>query len=90
MKRYPFPPDLLRLQADWHRTYAALAAPHPAHNTFLRRRLLALSVELLRHPYWSTPDTGPAARVELRERARVTGAGPAAGPGAPGARRRTG
>ncbi|MET9736349.1 hypothetical protein ABZZ79_38740 [Streptomyces sp. NPDC006458] len=85
MKHYPFPPDLLRLQADWHRTYAALAAPRPAHNTLLRRRLLALSVELQWHPYWSAPNAGPAARVELRERARVPESRTlgSAGPGRP-------
>ncbi|MCZ0991499.1 hypothetical protein [Streptomyces diastatochromogenes] len=71
MEHAPFPPDLLQLQADWHRTYAALAAPHPLHPTALRRRLQILSGRLLWHPYWSGPAGTPAARVELRRRART-------------------
>ncbi|OXY87467.1 hypothetical protein BEK98_43855 [Streptomyces diastatochromogenes] len=39
MEHAPFPRDLIELQADWQRTYAALAVPRPVHTTALRRRL---------------------------------------------------
>jgi hypothetical protein len=71
-----FPPDLIELQADWQRTYAALAVPHPAAPTALRRRLQALSARLLWHPYFSAPGRTPAARVELRRQARALGGRP--------------
>ncbi|WP_258382846.1 hypothetical protein [Streptomyces sp. NTH33] len=38
MEHAIFPPDLMQLQTDWHRTYEALAAPDPARTTELRRR----------------------------------------------------
>ncbi|POX50931.1 hypothetical protein [Streptomyces sp. Ru72] len=63
--------DLIELQVDWQRTYAALAVPRPVHTTALRRRLQALSGRLLFHPYWSGPGRMPAARVELRRQARA-------------------
>lgn len=71
MEETPFPADLVRLQADWQRTYAALAAPRPVDNTALRRRLHTLSGQLLFHPYWSSSDRLPGARVELRRQARA-------------------
>jgi hypothetical protein len=72
MEHAPFPSDLIKLQADWQRTYAALAVPRPVHTTALRRRLQTLSGQLLWHPYWSVPGTS-AARVELRRQARAQG-----------------
>ncbi|KPI02914.1 hypothetical protein OK074_5064 [Actinobacteria bacterium OK074] len=71
MVNAPFPPDLIELQADWQRTYAALAVPRPASPAALRRRLQVLSARLLWHPYFSHPGRVPAARVELRRQARV-------------------
>jgi hypothetical protein len=41
----PFPPDLIRLKANWQRTYAALVVPRPVHTTALRRRLQTLSAQ---------------------------------------------
>jgi hypothetical protein len=70
MEHDPFPRDLIELQADWQRTYAALAVPRPVHTTALRRRLQMLSGQLLFHSYWSGPGQTPAARVELRRHAR--------------------
>ncbi|GAA5608386.1 hypothetical protein [Streptomyces griseus] len=67
MESFPFPDDLVRAQRDWHAAYRALAVPRPRGVTELRRRLLALSVRIEWHPFWSTPDGwSPAARVELR------------------------
>ncbi|WP_203184040.1 hypothetical protein [Streptomyces pratensis] len=69
MESFPFPDDLVRAQREWHDTYRALAAPRPRRTTELRRRLLALSVLIHWHPFWSTsPGRTPAARVELRRR----------------------
>ncbi|WP_405545233.1 hypothetical protein OG478_32975 [Streptomyces phaeochromogenes] len=66
-----FPPDLIRAQRDWIRTYEALAR-RPRHTAALRRRLQELSSWLAAHPFWET-DSGrsPAARVELRRQARA-------------------
>lgn len=67
-----FPDDLVRAQQAWDATYQALAAPHPRYSAVLRRRLLRLSVLLHTHPFWSTTPGGvPAARMELRRRARA-------------------
>ncbi|MFG2800590.1 hypothetical protein [Streptomyces pseudovenezuelae] len=71
MEHADFPRDLIELQADWHRTYAALAVPRPVHTTALRRRLQTLSGQLLFHPYWANPGRPPTARVELRRQARA-------------------
>ncbi|MFF9089954.1 hypothetical protein ACF1BE_26795 [Streptomyces sp. NPDC014991] len=68
-----FPDDLVRMQADWNATYAALAAPHRRDTTALRRRLLRLSVRLWWHPYWETVPSVPVARFELRQLARARG-----------------
>ncbi|MFC8230267.1 hypothetical protein [Streptomyces sp. NPDC057287] len=69
MECFPFPDDLVRAQQEWHDTYRALAAPRPRRASELRRRLLALSVRIHWHPFWSTsPGRTPAARVELRRR----------------------
>ncbi|WP_405848514.1 hypothetical protein [Streptomyces sp. NBC_01518] len=73
MEHASLPPDLIELQADWQRTYAALAVPTPVHATALRRRLYALSGRLLFHPYWSSSRRLPGARVELRRQARALG-----------------
>ncbi|MGW5612056.1 hypothetical protein ACWEWI_39755 [Streptomyces sp. NPDC003753] len=73
MEHVPFPRDLTELQADWQRTYAALAVPRPMPTTALRRCLQTLSSRLLFHPYWSRPGWVPAARVELRGQARALG-----------------
>jgi len=71
MERFPFPEDLVRAQQEWHNTYRALAFPRPRRATELRRRLLALSVRIHCHPFWSTPPgRTPASRVDLRRRAR--------------------
>ncbi|USQ89897.1 hypothetical protein NFX46_40140 (plasmid) [Streptomyces phaeoluteigriseus] len=66
------PHDLVRLQADWYRTYDALAAPHPARPTALRHRLQVLSARLCWHPYWSRQEgLVPAVRQELRRQGRA-------------------
>ncbi|MFC9941757.1 hypothetical protein [Streptomyces pratensis] len=66
MESLPFLDDLVRAQQERHDTYRALALPRPRRTTELRRRLLALSVRIHRHPFWSTPPgRTPAARVEL-------------------------
>ena len=69
-----FPDDLVQAQHDWSTTYRALAAPHPRHNTALRRRLLRLSVRIWWHPYWGTVRSVPASRMQLHEQARSHGA----------------
>lgn len=69
MQGTSFPDDLVGLQADWLRTYRALAGrPATAGTTVLRRRLIALSCAIHVHPYWSRPARagGPA---ELRRAA---------------------
>ncbi|MFJ9634971.1 hypothetical protein ACIRU8_45500 [Streptomyces sp. NPDC101175] len=72
MDRVDLPDDLVLLQADWYRTYDALAAPRPARTTALRRRLFVLSSRLRWHPYWTHSATAvPAARAELRRRGRT-------------------
>lgn len=71
MEHATFPPDLMQLQADWHRTYEALTASDPVRTTVLRRRLQWLSVRLWWHPYWSGPGRTPAARAELRDQVRT-------------------
>lgn len=53
MPHAAFPPDLVQAQRDWNRTYALLAE-HQLHTTVLRRRLLDLSLRLVRHPFWAT------------------------------------
>ncbi|MFD5814087.1 hypothetical protein [Streptomyces sp. NPDC127038] len=73
MESAPFPDDLVQLQTAWNRTYTALAVPRPAGQTALRRRLLALSVRLWWHPFWSQPGRGAGARVELRNRVQAWG-----------------
>ncbi|MFF4795472.1 hypothetical protein ACFY2M_38445 [Streptomyces sp. NPDC001276] len=52
-------------------TYEALAAPHPARTTALRRRLQWLSVRLLWHRYWSGPGRRPTARANSRHQVRT-------------------
>ncbi|WP_136104662.1 hypothetical protein [Streptomyces sp. S816] len=45
----PIPDDLIRVHEEWHSVYQQLAVrPH----THLRRRLLALSTQVLSHPHW--------------------------------------
>lgn len=73
-----FPDDLVRTQRAWTATYQALAGPSPAGNTALRRELLRLSVRLFRHPYLAAH---PAARPELRARARTSASDGAGWPG---------
>lgn len=65
-----FPFDLIQIQRDWNRTYAALER-RPRHTVAPRRRLQQLSARLAAHPFWET-DAGrsPGARVELRQRVR--------------------
>jgi hypothetical protein len=71
MAHTSFPPDLIRAQRDWNRTYEALAR-RPLHTAALRRRLQELSVRLAAHPFWETEaGRSPAARVELRRRVRA-------------------
>ncbi|MFD4587285.1 hypothetical protein ACFWOY_14400 [Streptomyces sp. NPDC058423] len=70
MARYHFPDDLLRLQADWIRTYEGLAQQSPlASTTTLRRSLIALSCRLAEHQFWDGPG-GTAERASLRRAAR--------------------
>ncbi|MER5602991.1 hypothetical protein [Streptomyces sp. NPDC002265] len=72
MDRVDFPHDLVLLQAAWYRTYDALAVPRPARTAVLRRRLYALSIRLLWHPYWLRLAIAvPAAREELRRQGRA-------------------
>ncbi|MEU5001561.1 hypothetical protein [Streptomyces sp. NPDC021622] len=61
------PDDLVRTQREWRATYGQLA--QQPGRTALRRRLLALSIALARHPL------RPAQRAELRQRARSDGTG---------------
>lgn len=61
------PDDLVRVQREWTATYTQLA--QQPGRTALRRRLLALSMTLARHPL------SPAERAELRQRARSDGTG---------------
>ncbi|MFJ4972692.1 hypothetical protein [Streptomyces sp. NPDC088755] len=71
MESFPFPNDLIRAQRAWHAAYRELSSPRPRHATELRRRLLDLSCRIQWHPFWSTPPgRTPAARVELKRRAR--------------------
>ncbi|MEU4084357.1 hypothetical protein [Streptomyces aureus] len=74
VSRMSFPDDLVQLEVAWCRTYDALAVSRPVANTRLRRRLLVLSARLWWHPFWSGPGRMPAARLELRRRARGVGA----------------
>ncbi|MEU9530583.1 hypothetical protein AB0D58_35180 [Streptomyces sp. NPDC048210] len=79
MESFSFPEDLVQDQREWHETYRALAVPRPRRTTELRRRLLALSVRIHWHPFWSTPlGRTASARMELRRRTgggrRVEGA----------------
>lgn len=76
MSRVDFPHDLVRLQADWYRTYDALAAPHPARPTALRHRLQVLSARLCWHPYWSRQEVViPAGRSCAARAGRWSGSG---------------
>ncbi|WP_405658377.1 hypothetical protein [Streptomyces sp. NBC_01166] len=50
-------------------TTPTVPSASPRRATELRRRLLALSVRIHWHPFWSTsPGRTPAAWVELRQR----------------------
>jgi hypothetical protein len=69
---YSFPEDLLKAQHDWYATYAALADAPAAHTAALRRSLLALSAQIVRHPFWDQPAHGPAARMALKQSAWST------------------
>ncbi|MFD7978779.1 hypothetical protein [Streptomyces sp. NPDC059071] len=71
MEHPPFPLDLVQTQKAWSATYAALADMQTGSTTTLRRRLLHLSVALWWHPWWAASATGPAARVELRDRVQT-------------------
>jgi hypothetical protein len=72
MEATPYPRDLLRVQADWSRTYETLANSTGGFGvTALRRRLLHLSVQILWHPRWAAQENSPAARIELRRQARA-------------------
>ncbi|WP_432073160.1 hypothetical protein [Streptomyces wuyuanensis] len=85
MARNLFPPDLLRLQIDWIRTYEALARQAPTESTTaLRRRLIELSCRLAGHDFWAGPG-GTAERASLRRTARRRPADPfrVTGSGAP-------
>lgn len=55
--------DLVSTQREWSATYAQLA--RQPGRTALRRRLLALSMALARHPL------SPAERAEIRQCARA-------------------
>ncbi|MEU4794789.1 hypothetical protein [Streptomyces sp. NPDC023327] len=66
-----FPPDLLEAQTAWYTTYGQLAATAAHGSAVHRRRLLRLSRQIAAHPYWETPEGTPAARVALKELARV-------------------
>jgi hypothetical protein len=70
MEKTPFPRDLITLQRQWTRTYAALER-RPLHTVELRRRLQQLSARLAGHPFWATAaGRSPSAKVELRRRVR--------------------
>jgi hypothetical protein len=70
MVQTTFPHDLIQLQRQWTRTYAALER-RPLHTATPRRRLQQLSVRLAAHPFWGT-DAGrsPSAKIELRRTVR--------------------
>jgi hypothetical protein len=70
MAQPSFPFDLIQIQRDWNRTYAALER-RPSHTVALRRRLQQLSARLVGHPFWETEaGRSPGARVDLRRRVR--------------------
>lgn len=65
-----FPEDLIELQRTRNRAYAELAQ-RPRDGTAVRRRLLRLEVRVFWHPSFDASVGGdPAARAELRRRAR--------------------
>jgi hypothetical protein len=66
-----FPHDLLAAERERRAVYRRLSAPAPRQTTALRRRLLRLTGRVWFHPHWAAYTSGvPAARVELRLRAR--------------------
>nr|WSX47563.1 hypothetical protein OG409_00355 [Streptomyces sp. NBC_00974]WSX54293.1 hypothetical protein OG409_38555 [Streptomyces sp. NBC_00974] len=72
MRHQHFPPDLIRTQLAWIRTYEALARLTPIQSpTALRCELLDLSRALAAHPYWAVPGRSSAGRVELLRQARA-------------------
>ncbi|MBT2447462.1 hypothetical protein J7F03_10320 [Streptomyces sp. ISL-43] len=72
MRHQYFPPDLVRIQLAWIRTYEDLDRLTPAQSpTALRRQLLTLSRALAVHPYWAIPGRSPVGRVELLRQARA-------------------
>ncbi len=72
MEATPVPRDLLRVQADWCRTYETLGnSTGTVGVAALRRRVLHLSVRILWHPHWAAQENSSAARVELRLQARA-------------------
>ncbi|MCX5387294.1 hypothetical protein [Streptomyces sp. NBC_00083] len=72
MNPAPFPSDLVEAQTAWYATYWELATAAPAVSTAAhRRRLQELSRRIAGHPYWQTPAGTPAARMALKELARV-------------------
>ncbi len=69
---YLFPADLLETQTEWYATYWLLAdTPSPHTTAAHRHRLQQLSARIAGHPYWQTPAGTPAARMALKELARV-------------------
>lgn len=84
MHHHTFPADLVQAQRDWYATYRQLAGSAGTQTTVLRRRLVRLSVLVAAHPYWATvPDSGPAARMQLKALAwDEATAGPKAPPAA--------
>lgn len=73
MRHQHFPPDLIRTQLAWIRTYEALVRLTPTQSpTVLRRELVDLSPRALAaHPYWAVPGRSAAGRVELLVQARA-------------------
>ena len=70
MAQTDFPHDLLAAQTAWYAVYDQLAAT-TAGGAAHRRRLLELSRRITAHPFWQTPAGTPAARVALKELARM-------------------
>ncbi|MEU8488625.1 hypothetical protein [Streptomyces sp. NPDC048641] len=67
-----FPRDLVEAQTAWYDAYWQLASASPANGTAAyRRRLQELSRIIAGHPYWQTPAGTPAARMALKELARI-------------------
>ena len=70
MVQQTFPRELIQIQRQRTRTYAALER-RPGNTASLRFQLRQLDNQLANHPYWRTAaGRSPSAKIELRRRAR--------------------